>query len=100
MLLAGCGATPISDVMITPSALREFALDCVGWAQSADPSNRRLILGMALTWHKTADALDPHVSDGGELRADLRSKLNSRRDTRRGTYTSRLSRRPPRRRQA
>ena len=58
--------------------MRYFAADCLKWAsETADASQRQLIVTAARSWALTAEAIDRQV-DGGrmEVAPDLRSKLN------------------------
>jgi len=63
--------------MVTTRSMRRFSLACLRWAdQTPNPSNRQLILGVARTWLKTAEAIDRSVAAGhGEALPDLRRKL-------------------------
>jgi hypothetical protein len=64
--------------MVTPDEMRQFALDCLRWAELTDnASHRDLMLSVAKTWMKTASAIERRVADGGTLAsADLRNKLD------------------------
>jgi hypothetical protein len=64
--------------MVTTNSLRHFATDCLAWARQVDdPSQRQMIVSVARTWAKTADAIDRYVEDGrGEVLPDLRPKLD------------------------
>ncbi len=58
--------------------MREFALDCLRWAELANnPIHRDLMLSVAKTWMNTASAIERRVANGAELAsADLRAKLD------------------------
>ena len=64
--------------MVTPDEMREFALDCLRWAERTDnASHRDLMLNVAKTWMNTASAIERRVADGAALVSpDLRSKLD------------------------
>jgi len=64
--------------MVTPQEMRLFALDCLRWAdETANASQRDLMIRIAKTWTTTASTIERHVNNGGELALpDLRSKLN------------------------
>ena len=64
--------------MVTPDEMRQFALDCLRWAELTDnASHRDLMLSVAKSWMNTASAIERHARDGGTLvSADLRNKLD------------------------
>ena len=66
--------------MTTPAEFREFALDCLHWAEDArDPAQRDTLLGIAHTWMKAAIVVDQYVTLAGDTPArssELRAKLN------------------------
>ena len=63
--------------MITSLELRQFSRDCIRWAKAADnPSDRDIMIGVALRWRQTARAIERRLSDGRELKDDLRRKLD------------------------
>ena len=64
--------------MVTPEEMRLFAADCLRWSdQTANPSQRDLMVQIAKTWMGTAAALERRLSMGDELALpDLRSKLD------------------------
>ena len=64
--------------MVTPEAMRLFALDCLRWAELADnASHRDLMLSVAKTWMNTASAIERRVAGGAALVSpDLRNKLD------------------------
>jgi hypothetical protein len=64
--------------VVTPAEMREFALDCLRWAERADnASHRDLMLNVAKTWMGTASAIERRVAHGDMLASpDLRSKLD------------------------
>jgi hypothetical protein len=63
---------------VTTSSMRQFSLDCLHWAyQTRNPSDRQMIVSVARTWLKTAEAIDRSVAAGdGEALPDLKRKLN------------------------
>jgi hypothetical protein len=64
--------------VVTPDAMRLFALDCLRWADLTDnASHRDLMIRVGKTWMNTASAIERRVADGGALvSADLRCKLD------------------------
>jgi hypothetical protein len=64
--------------MVTPVEMREFALECLHWAElTGNPSDRQTMLRVARMWMNTASAIDHAVAGGAELvLPDLRSKLD------------------------
>ena len=64
--------------MVTTKSMRQFSLDCLHWAdQALNPSDRQMIVSVARTWLKTAEAIDRCVAQGrGEVLPDLKRKLN------------------------
>jgi hypothetical protein len=64
--------------MVTPEEMRQFARDCLRWAELTDnASHRDLMLSVAKTWTSTASAIERRVADGAKLAsADLRNKLD------------------------
>jgi hypothetical protein len=64
--------------MVTTEDMREFALDCLHWAERAsNPSDRETMLRLARMWMDTASGIERHIDDGWELACpDLRTKLN------------------------
>jgi hypothetical protein len=65
------------EIMITSLELRQFSRDCIRWAKAADnPSDRDIMIGVALRWMQTACAIERRLSDGTKLTDDLRRKLD------------------------
>jgi hypothetical protein len=64
--------------MVTTRSMRQFSLDCLHWAgQTRNPSDRQVIVSVARTWLKTAEAIDRYVEAGhGKALPDLKRKLN------------------------
>ena len=63
--------------MITTQEFRQFSLECLKWAdETANPSDRQIIMTVANQWLRTASTLDRIVLDGAELTDDLRRKLD------------------------
>jgi hypothetical protein len=66
--------------MTTPAEYREFAHDCLRWADEAtDPGQRDTLIGIARVWTLTAAVVDDYVTLAGDdvLRSrELRAKLN------------------------
>jgi len=63
--------------MITQRELKEFARDCLKWAEIApDASNKQVIISAAQSWLRVAEQLEQRLSRGGKLTGDLRVKLN------------------------
>ena len=64
--------------MVTTEDMREFALDCLRWAERAsNPSDRQTMLRLARMWMDTASGIERRIDDGWELACpDLRTKLN------------------------
>jgi hypothetical protein len=64
--------------VVTTSSMRQFSLDCLHWAdQTRNPSDRQMIVSVARTWLKTAEAIDRSVAAGhGKALPDLKRKLN------------------------
>jgi hypothetical protein len=58
--------------------MREFALDCLRWAERTDnASHRALMLNVAKTWMNTASAIERRVANGDTLvSSNLRNKLD------------------------
>ena len=63
--------------MITTQEFRQFSLECLKWAdETANPSDRQIIMTVANQWLRTASTLERIVFDGAELTDDLRRKLD------------------------
>ena len=64
--------------MVTTEAMREFALDCLQWAEhTSNPNDRETMLRVARMWMNTASGIDRRVDNGWELACpDLRTKLD------------------------
>ena len=64
--------------MVTPTEMRQFALECLRWSEHApDASHRDLMLRVAKTWMATASEIERRVAMGDELvLPDLRTKLD------------------------
>ena len=66
--------------MTTPAEFREFALDCLHWAEDAkDAAQRDTLIGIARMWMNTAIVVDQYVTLAGDTPArssGLRAKLN------------------------
>ena len=66
--------------MTTPTDYRNFALDCLRWAEeTSDASQRETLVGMARVWMRTALLIDegaPMVTDQSALFKELREKLD------------------------
>ncbi len=63
--------------MITTQEFRQFSLECLKWAdETANPSDRQIIMSVANQWLRTASMLERIVFDGAELTDDLRRKLD------------------------
>lgn len=66
--------------MTTPAEFREYALDCLHWAEDAkDAGQRDTLIGLARMWMNTAIAVDDYVTLAGDAPArsiKLRAKLN------------------------
>jgi hypothetical protein len=58
--------------------MREFALDCLGWAEGiSNASHRNLMLNVAKTWMGTASAIERRLANGAVLASpDLKNKLD------------------------
>src|SRR5882724_2437674 len=62
------GSPHRSVVVVAPDEMRQFALDCLRWAELTDnPSHRDLMLSVAKTWMNTASAIERRVADGAAL---------------------------------
>ena len=63
--------------MVTSQEMREFALECLRWSdETANASQRDIMVRLAKTWMNVASQIDRHVAAGGKAFADLRTKLN------------------------
>ena len=66
--------------MTSPTDYREFALDCVRWAENASDSSQRQILhDMARHWLKIAIEVEraaPFVDDESRFQTLLKSRLD------------------------
>jgi len=64
--------------MVTPDEMRQFALDCLRWAELTDnASHRDLMLRVARAWMNTASGIERRLADGARLASpDLRAKLD------------------------
>jgi hypothetical protein len=66
--------------MTTPAEYREFAFDCLRWADEAhDAGQRDTLIGLGRVWMQTAIVVEQYVTLAGDdpMRAkELRSKLN------------------------
>lgn len=64
--------------MVTTEEMREFALDCLRWAEGTpNPSDRETMIRVARMWMNTASGIERQVDNGWELAcADLRRKLD------------------------
>ena len=64
--------------MVKTEDMREFALDCLHWAERAsNASDRQTMLRLARMWMDTASGIERYIDDGWELACpDLRTKLN------------------------
>ena len=65
-------------MMVTTAQMREFALDCLHWAEhTANPSDRETMMRVARMWMNTASGIERQVDNGRELACpDLRTKLD------------------------
>jgi len=66
--------------MTTPAEYREFAIDCLRWADEApDAGQRDTMIGLGRIWMQTAIVVEQYVTLAGDspMRAsELRAKLN------------------------
>ena len=63
--------------MITPEEMRLFALECLRWSdQTANASQRELMLQIGRTWMQTATALERRAIISDDVLPDLRGKLD------------------------
>jgi hypothetical protein len=66
--------------MTTPADFREFADDCLRWAEDAEDAGQRdTLIGIARMWMETALTIDQYVTLAGDTPArsiELRAKLN------------------------
>jgi hypothetical protein len=66
--------------MTTTHEYRDFAIDCLRWADEApDASQRQTLVDIARMWMATAYRLDMHIcamADPYELTKELRAKLD------------------------
>ena len=66
--------------MTTPAEYREFAQDCLRWADNAkDASERDTLIGVARMWLRTASLMDGHIilaKDPAAILEELRAKLD------------------------
>jgi len=73
-----CWKPALQPSVVTPEAMRLFALDCLRWAElTDDPAQRDLMINVAKTWMKTASVIERHVMNGARpMDTDLRSLLD------------------------
>ena len=67
--------------MTTPMDYREFAQDCMRWAETAkDASQRDTLIGIGRMWLRTAELMDEgHIlltNDPAAIFQELRAKLD------------------------
>ncbi len=66
--------------MTTPAEYREFAFDCLRWADEApDASQRDTMIGLGRLWMQTAIVVEQYLTLAGDSpmgASVLRSKLN------------------------
>lgn len=63
--------------MITTQEFRQFSVECLKWAdETANASDRQIIMSVADQWLRTASALERIMLDGAGLTDDLRRKLD------------------------
>jgi hypothetical protein len=64
--------------MVTPGEIRQFALECLRWADDTDnASHRDVMIRVARHWMNTASAIERRLAAGDELALpDLRTKLD------------------------
>jgi hypothetical protein len=66
--------------MTTPADYREFARDCLRWAeQASDAAQSDTLIGIARMWMRTALIMEEHATlakDAPKLFQDLRAKLD------------------------
>ena len=66
--------------MTTPADYRDFARDCLRWAEQAgDPAQSDTLIGIARMWMRTALIMEEQVTlanDAPKLFQDLRAKLD------------------------
>jgi hypothetical protein len=66
--------------MTTPADYRDFARDCLRWAEQAgDAAQSDALIGIARMWMRTALIMEEHVTlanDAPKLFQDLRAKLD------------------------
>jgi hypothetical protein len=66
--------------MTTPADCRDFARDCLRWAEQAgDAAQSDTLIGIARMWMRTALIMEEHATlanDAPKLFQDLRAKLD------------------------
>jgi hypothetical protein len=66
--------------MTTPADYREFARDCLRWAeQASDAAQSDTLMGIARMWMRTALIMEEHATlanDAPRLFQELRAKLD------------------------
>lgn len=64
--------------MVTPEEMRQFAAECMRWANETDNvSHRDLMIRVAKSWIAAAEAIERRVFTGREIvLPDLRSKFD------------------------
>lgn len=66
--------------MTTPAEYREFALDCMRWAEAEEnAAMRAIMMGLARVWMRTSLEVDRYVTLAGDEPArsgELRKALN------------------------
>ena len=66
--------------MTTPTEYREFALDCMRWAEGEENAGiRDIMMGLARVWMRTSLEVEQYVTLAGDDPArlsELRAKLN------------------------
>ena len=63
--------------MVTPRQMRQFAAECLRWADNAENASQRdLMMRIARTWLATASALERGLETGDLILPDLRPKLD------------------------
>jgi hypothetical protein len=63
--------------MVTTEAMRNFALECLKWAdETTNAGDRETMVRVAQMWMRAASAIDRQVLDGGQTVPDLRVTLD------------------------
>ncbi len=63
--------------MVTPRQMRQFAAECLRWAEKAENASQRdLMVRVARGWLATAAALERSTEAGDLVLPDLRPKLD------------------------